>query len=135
MAASSKQPLDTKQDLADARQQLAAWARRRQVEEELERLTAMALAMRKSTDVSSITEAVFNSVEALGLCPNRCGMAVWKNRDTREVDVWTVVKTPMGEMVELNWTLVVGEGHPLVVGIYEAWKQKLKSYSMLFDVV
>ncbi len=99
-----------------------AQAREAQIEAALERVRSCAMAMHHSDDLASAVASVFEELDRLGLSALRCGIGI-VNGPARCVRLWTTTATHSGEAVQVSGDEPL-EGHPLLDGIFEAWKQQ-----------
>ena len=109
-----------------------AQAREAQIEASLERVRSKTMAMHNSQDVGDTVATLFDELVKLGVETNRCGILIYS--DTIQAEVWTA-KSNKNEKA----TLIIGQLdlsiHPLLQGIYDAWKNKesFYTYTMLGD--
>jgi len=112
--------------------QAEAQAREAQIEASLERVRSKTMAMHNSQDVGDTVATMFDELVKLGVETNRCGILIYS--DTISAEVWTA-KSNKNEKA----TLIIGQLdlsiHPLLQGIYDAWKNKesFYTYPMLGD--
>ncbi len=106
--------------------QAEAQAREAQIEAALERLRAKSMAMHKSEDLSETVTKVFTELEDLGFKTIRCGIGIFNDK-SKKVNVWTVSDGGNNKIAQLSGDEML-EGHPLLEGIYDAYKDQ-KDYS------
>ena len=113
-------------------QKAEAQAREAQIEASLERVRSKTMAMHNSHDVGDTVATMFDELVKLGVETNRCGILIYS--DTIIAEVWTA-KSDKNEKA----TLIIGQldlsVHPLLQGIYDAFKNKesFYTYPMLGD--
>ena len=78
------------------------------------------MAMHKSDDLTPAVATVFSELDQLGFRTIRCGIGIF-NDQSKKVDVWTTSSDDKSGSVHLSGDEVL-EGHPLLDGIFEAWK-------------
>jgi len=103
-----------------------AQAREAQIETALERVRARAMSMHKSDDLTLAVATVFSELSRLGFKTVRCGIGIFNNQN-QKVDVWTTSANKKSGTAHLSGNEML-EGHPLLDGIFEAWKLQ-KDYS------
>ena len=107
-----------------------AQAREAQIEAALERVRAKTMAMHSSEDVGDTVATMFNEFVRLGIQTNRCGILIFS--DDLAAEVWTAKSNTDGKA-----NLIIGKldmtVHPLLQGIYEAWKKKETFYSYTME--
>ncbi|MCB2219040.1 MAG: nuclear transport factor 2 family protein [Bacteroidetes bacterium] len=97
-----------------------------QIEASLERLRAKTMSMQRSEDLSATISTVFSELERFGFNTIRCGIGIF-NDSSKKVNVWTASKSEDNQTANLSGDEIL-EGHPLLEGIYEAYKNQ-KDYS------
>ena len=111
-------------------QKAEAQAREAIIESALERVRSKTMAMHNSQDVGDTVSTLLDELVKLGVETNRCGILIYSDKMTAEV--WTAKSNPEGKS-----TLTMGQldlaVHPLLSGIYQAWKNKepLFTYPMV----
>ena len=111
-------------------QKAEAQAREAIIESALERVRSKTMAMHNSQDVGDTVSTLLDELVKLGVETNRCGILIYSDKMTAEV--WTAKSNPEGKS-----TLTMGKldlaVHPLLSGIYQAWKNKepLFTYPMV----
>lgn len=111
-------------------QKAEAQAKEAQIEASLERVRSKTMAMHNSQDVGDTVSSMLDELVKLGVETNRCGILIYS--DTMTAEVWTAKSKPEGKA-----TLTMGQldlaVHPLLSGIYQAWKNKqpLFTYTMV----
>ena len=107
-------------------QKAEAQAREAQIEASLERVRSKTMAMHNSQDVGDTVATMFDELVRLRIETNRCGILIYN--DTVSAEVWTA-KSNKNEKA----TLIIGKLdlsiHPLLQGIYAAWKNKESFYT------
>ncbi|MBK7631158.1 MAG: SpoIIE family protein phosphatase [Ignavibacteriales bacterium] len=111
-------------------QKAEAQARESQIEAALERVRAKAMAMNKSDDLTPAVATVFSELDRLNFRTVRCGIGIF-NDLSEKVDVWTTSSDDKSGSVNLSGNEVL-EGHPLLEGIFKAWKLQ-KDYSYVLE--
>jgi serine phosphatase RsbU (regulator of sigma subunit)/ketosteroid isomerase-like protein len=109
-------------DLKQAEEQ----AREAQIEAALERVRAKAMAMHNSDDISDATAIVFSELEKLEIVTLRCGIVII--HETKHMDVWTATSTTEETDVRVIGRLDMTI-HPLLEGVFKAWKEQQPFYS------
>ncbi len=104
-----------------------AQAREAQVELSLERVRAKTMAMHTSEDVGETVATMFDELVKLGVEKTvRCGISVID--EAQEMEVWRASYDPDGKV-----DMVIGRIdmtiHPLLKGVYKAWKNKETAYA------
>jgi signal transduction histidine kinase len=106
-----------------------AQAREAQVETSLERVRAMAMAMRSSKDISGAVAVVFNELTRLGIEMERCGIGIF-DVDSPIMELWS---TPLSQknrqVVKVITGKVNSNFHPMTQESYRAWKERKDFYS------
>jgi signal transduction histidine kinase/ketosteroid isomerase-like protein len=99
-----------------------AQAREAEIELALERVRARTMAMHNSVDVGETVATLFYELVKLGVHTNRCGILI-NSEGSLHAEVWTAKSNPAGKA-----NLIIGQldltMHPLLTGIYQAWKSK-----------
>jgi signal transduction histidine kinase len=107
-------------------QKAEAQAREAQIEAALERVRSKTMAMHNSEDVGNTVATMFDELVKLGIETIRCGIGILHENEPMEV--WTAKSNSHGEI-----TLIIGRldmrVHPLLQGIYHAWKSKQPTFS------
>ncbi|WP_167611371.1 ATP-binding protein [Maribellus sediminis] len=115
-------------DLQNAEKQ----AREAEIEISLERVRAKAMAMRSSKDIPDATLIVFNELSKLGIELFRAGILIFN--ETPVVDLWS---TPLSPDTKTADKVITGtldtRIHPLLDGIYKAWKDHKDYYSYTLE--
>ena len=114
-------------------QKAEAQAREAQIETSLERVRSKTMAMHNSEDVGDTVATLFEELVKLGVHTNRCGILI-NSKESMQAEVWTAKSNPSGKA-----NLIIGQldltMHPLLEGIYNAWKKKepVFNYTMMGD--
>ncbi|WP_167616826.1 ATP-binding protein [Maribellus sediminis] len=107
-------------------------AREAEIEISLERVRAKAMAMRSSKDIPDATLIVFNELSKLGIELFRAGILIFN--ETPVVDLWS---TPLSPDTKTADKVITGtldtRIHPLLDGIYKAWKDHKDYYSYTLE--
>ena len=112
---------ETIEELEQKRKAVEKQAHEAKIEASLERVRLKAMAMNSSTELSEAVLAVFEGLDELGFKTIRCGIGIF-NDDTKKVNAWTI--SPKDDStVSLSGDEVL-EGHPLLDGIYNAWRNQ-----------
>ncbi len=93
-----------------------------QIEAALERVRVSAMAMDKSEDLTKAVTIVFSELENLGLKTVRCGIGIF-NDQTNKVNIWTASLDSGNRIANLSGDENL-EGHPLLEGVFNSWKQQ-----------
>ena len=110
-------------------QKAEAQAREAQIETALERVRSSAMAMHKSDDLTKAVDIVFSELKQLEFNTVRCGIGIF-NDQSNKVNVWTTSSNNKKETSQLSGDEKL-EGHPLLDGIYNAWKKQVDfSYTL-----
>ncbi|MFL0354668.1 ATP-binding protein [Xanthomarina sp. GH4-25] len=110
-------------------QKAEAQAREAQIETALERVRSSAMAMHKSDDLTKAVDIVFSELKQLEFNTVRCGIGIF-NDQSNNVNVWTTSSNNKKETSHLSGDEKL-EGHPLLDGIYNAWKKQVDfSYTL-----
>jgi len=101
------------------------------IEAALERVRSKTMAMRNSSEIGSIVKAVFDELKKLGFETIRCGIGIIKDEQAKKTNIWSTA------LREENYTVQVSgdetlEGHPLLGGIFESWKNQ-KNFSYILE--
>ncbi len=107
--------------------QAEAQAREAQIELALERVRAKTMAMHTSEHVGDTIATMFDELVKLGIEKTaRCGISIID--DNREMDLWRASYNPDGKV-----DMVIGRIdmtiHPLLKGVYQAWKNNEVMFS------
>ncbi|HEY2720551.1 MAG TPA: hypothetical protein VGI82_02430, partial [Chitinophagaceae bacterium] len=106
-------------------QKAEAQAREARLEAALERVRFKAMAMQNSEDVGAATAVVFDEISLLNIETLRCGIAIFLQNNM--ADVWAATSTEEGKKMKGVGRIDL-QGHPLWVGLFEAWSQKKENY-------
>tara|TARA_R110002074_G_scaffold257269_5_gene429745 strand:- start:271 stop:7509 length:7239 start_codon:yes stop_codon:yes gene_type:complete len=110
-------------------QKAEAQAKEAQIETALERVRSSAMAMHKSDDLTKAVDIVFSELKQLEFNTVRCGIGIF-NDQSNKVNVWTTSSNNKKETSQLSGDEKL-EGHPLLDGIYNAWKKQVDfSYTL-----
>lgn len=102
-------------------------AREAQIEAALERVRAQTMAMHTSEHVGQTVATMFDELMKLGIENTaRCGIAIIG--DNQEMELWRASYSTTGE-VDMLIGRVDMAIHPLLKGVYAAWKNQQTAYS------
>ncbi|MEQ1587817.1 MAG: ATP-binding protein, partial [Cyclobacteriaceae bacterium] len=102
-------------------QKAEAQAREAQIEAALERVRSKTMAMHNSQDVGETVATLFDELMKLGVEKTiRCGIIIVE--DTKQMEVWTAAdKNGRIDLIIGRLDMSI---HPLLLGAYDAWKNK-----------
>jgi len=108
-------------------QKAEAQARDAIIEASLERVRARAMAMHDSKDVGNAIGVLFSELDKLGIVTLRCGILIIEEAN-KTMEVLTATSTKEGKVGQLSGKFDMTI-HPLLEGVFNAWKQQQSFYS------
>ena len=112
-------------------QKAEAQAREATIEASLERVRARAMAMHDSKDVGNAIGVLFSELDKLGIVTLRCGILIIEEAN-KTMEVLTATSTEEGKVGQLSGKFDMTI-HPLLEGLFNAWKQQQAFYTYVLS--